>query len=63
VIEGWLLDLLVCPRCKGPLRHETEPEALVCETDALRYEVREGIPILLVDAAQPLRPSASAGPD
>lgn len=53
-MEPWLLDLLVCPKCKGPLRHEQSPEALVCERDRLRYEVRDGIPILLIDEARPL---------
>jgi hypothetical protein len=55
VIEQWLLDLLVCPKCKGELVHETEPkESLVCNRCCLRYEVRENIPILLIDEAKPL---------
>ena len=54
MIEQWLLDLLVCPRCKGELTHETEPEALVCPRCRLRYEVRDNIPVLLIDEAQPL---------
>lgn len=54
-MEKWLLDLLVCPQCKGELTHETEPaEALVCPRCRLRYEVRENIPILLIDEAKPL---------
>lgn len=54
MIEPWLLELLVCPKCKGPLRYEAQPESLVCERDRVRYEVRENIPILLIDEAQPL---------
>jgi uncharacterized protein len=54
VIETWLLELLVCPKCKGELRYEAEPESLVCESCRLRYEVRENIPILLIDEAKPL---------
>ncbi len=54
MIEPWLLDLLVCPKCKGELRHLKNPEALVCEACAVRYEVRDGVPILLVDEAVPL---------
>lgn len=54
MIEPWLLELLVCPKCKGELVHETEPEALVCPACKLRYEVRENIPILLIDEATPL---------
>jgi uncharacterized protein YbaR (Trm112 family) len=52
VIEPWLLDILVCPKCKGELVHETEPEALVCNHCHLRYEVRDGVPILLIDEAK-----------
>jgi uncharacterized protein len=54
VIEPWLLELLVCPKCKGELRYEESPESLVCEKDGLRYEVRDGIPVLLIDEAKPL---------
>jgi uncharacterized protein len=50
-----LLDILVCPRCKGALDHRAEPaEALVCPACRLRYAVDDGIPIMLVDEAQPL---------
>lgn len=59
-MEPWLLELLVCPRCRGELRHEQSPEALVCERDRLRYEVRDGIPILLIDEARPLDPAAAS---
>jgi len=59
LIEAWLLELLVCPRCKGELRYEESPESLVCERDGLRYEVRDNIPILLIDEATPIeRPAA-----
>ncbi|HKP74504.1 MAG TPA: Trm112 family protein [Longimicrobiaceae bacterium] len=55
MIESWLLELLVCPKCKGELTHESGPdESLVCPRCRLRYEVRENIPILLIDEAKPL---------
>jgi hypothetical protein len=54
VIEPWLLELLVCPRCKGELRYEQSPESLVCERDRLRFEVRDNIPIMLIDEATSL---------
>ncbi|HYW12570.1 MAG TPA: Trm112 family protein [Longimicrobium sp.] len=60
MIEPWLLELLVCPKCKGELRYEQDPQSLVCEADRLRYEVRDGIPILLIDEAKPLG-TAGAG--
>jgi hypothetical protein len=49
-----LLEILRCPKCKGELEHRTEPEELVCRACALRYEVRDDIPIMLIDEARPL---------
>ena len=50
-----LLDILVCPKCKGPLEHHrAPPEALVCRACRLRYAVEDDIPIMLVDEAKPL---------
>lgn len=46
-----LLAILVCPRCKGDLTHQPEIEALDCPSCRLRYPVREGIPVMLVDEA------------
>jgi uncharacterized protein len=59
MIEPWLLEILVCPKCKGDLEHLEAPESLVCRACGVRYEVREGIPILLIDEAVPL--DAAAG--
>jgi len=58
MLQDWLLELLRCPRCKGELRYETSPESLVCPACAVRYPVRDGIPVLLVDEAEPLDPAA-----
>jgi uncharacterized protein YbaR (Trm112 family) len=49
-----LLEILVCPRCKGDLEYQEDPPSLVCEACRLRYEVRDDIPILLIDEATPL---------
>ena len=51
-----LLDILVCPKCKGELKYEVgeEAEALLCHLCALRYEIDEEIPIMLIDEAKPL---------
>jgi uncharacterized protein len=54
MIDPTLLEILVCPRCKGELKERAEPPALLCEACRLAYEVRDGIPILLIDEAQPL---------
>jgi uncharacterized protein YbaR (Trm112 family) len=54
MIDEKLLEILVCPKCRGELRYEMEPPSLVCEACSVRYPVREGIPILLIDEAVPL---------
>ena len=53
-IEKELLDILVCPKCKGDLEYRTEPESLVCHSCRLVYPVEDDIPIMLIDEAQPL---------
>ena len=52
MLKDWLLELLRCPRCKGLLLYEKDPESLVCPACALRYPVRDDIPVLLVDEAR-----------
>jgi len=47
--------LLVCPRCRGPL--SDEETALRCDACLLRYPVHNGIPVLLIDAAEPVSPA------
>jgi len=51
-----LLEILVCPKCKGELEYRNAPgtEALVCHSCRLVYPVEDGIPIMLVDEAKPL---------
>lgn len=52
-LPGDLLDILACPKCKGPLRITPEETALLCPACRLRYRIEDGIPILLVDEAEP----------
>ena len=49
-----LLEILVCPKCKGDLEYRAQPESLVCHTCRLVYPVEDGIPIMLIDEAKPL---------
>lgn len=49
-----LLAILVCPKCKGALEYREAESSLICRQCALRYPVREDIPIMLVDEASPL---------
>ena len=49
-----LLSILVCPKCKGELEYREAESGLLCHACKLRYEVRDGIPIMLIDEATPL---------
>ena len=49
-----LLEILVCPQCKGELQLEEDESGLICEACRLRYAIRDDIPIMLVDEATPL---------
>ena len=49
-----LLEILVCPRCKGELEYREAESSLVCHACRLRYAVRDDIPIMLIDEASPL---------
>jgi uncharacterized protein YbaR (Trm112 family) len=54
MVDERLLEILVCPKCKGELEYRTEQNELICHSCRLRYEVRDDIPIMLVDEARPL---------
>ena len=49
-----LLALLVCPRCRGELEYRPAEQTLVCQACRLAYPVRDDIPVMLVDEAQPV---------
>ena len=51
-----LLEILVCPKCKGEIRLTEKEDGLVCESCRLMYEIREDIPIMLIDEAKPYNP-------
>jgi uncharacterized protein YbaR (Trm112 family) len=53
-IDPRLLELLVCPLTKGPLRYDAARGELVSEQAGLAYPIRDGIPIMLADEARPL---------
>lgn len=53
-IDPKLLELLVCPLTKGPLRYDRAAGELVSEQAGLAYPIRDGIPIMLVEEARPL---------
>ncbi|MBU8542799.1 Trm112 family protein [Roseomonas sp. CGMCC 1.13459] len=53
-VDPRLLEILVCPVSKGPLRYDREAGELVSEKAGLAYPVRDGIPIMLPDEARKL---------
>ncbi len=56
-MDARLLDILACPVCKGPLRHERKQQLQICRGDRLAYPIREGIPVMLEDEARVLAPN------
>ena len=64
-IDPKLLEILVCPLTKGPLRYDREAQELISEQAGLAYPVRDGIPIMLIDEARRLdedKPAPQASP-
>ena len=56
-----LLEILVCPQCKGDLEYDQQNQKLICHACRLRYPIQEDIPIMLVEEAEPFdRPSDPA---
>jgi uncharacterized protein YbaR (Trm112 family) len=49
-----LLDILVCPLCKGPLKYDKARSELICKADRLAYPIRDDIPVMLEDEARRL---------
>ncbi|HWA22675.1 MAG TPA: Trm112 family protein [Caulobacterales bacterium] len=54
-IDPRLLEILVCPQSRGPLRYDRDKQELISAQARLAYPVREGVPILLIDEARELR--------
>lgn len=50
-----LLEILVCPLCKGPLLYRKAEAELVCKADKLAYPIRDGIPVMLETEARELK--------
>lgn len=65
-LDHRLIELLVCPVCKGPLQLRRDPELrpldLVCPADRLAYPIRDGIPVMLESEASPLDSPAAEAP-
>ena len=53
-METKLLQILVCPLCKGPLHYKKVQQELICKPCRLAYPVRDDIPVMLEDEARVL---------
>jgi uncharacterized protein len=53
-INEKLLEILVCPKCKGDLTLTETGDGLICDACRLKYEIKDDIPIMLIDEAIPL---------
>ncbi len=51
-MDSRLLDILVCPVCKGPLRYDREAGELICRADRLAFPIRDDIPVMLEEEAR-----------
>ena len=55
-IDPKLLEILVCPLTKGPLKYDRAAHELISEKAGLAYPIRDGIPIMLPDEARVIDP-------
>ena len=55
-MDSKLLEILVCPLCKGPLVYRKAQAELVCKVDRMAYPIRDGIPVMLEEDARELKP-------
>ena len=58
-MDAKLLELLVCPVTKGPLRYDRDNQELISQSAQLAYPVRDGIPVLLESEARSLNDAGS----
>lgn len=49
-----LLDILACPKCKGAIYLTEAQDGLICDNCKLMYEIKDDIPIMLIDEAKPI---------
>lgn len=54
-LNAELLEILACPQCKGDVRLNAAEDGLICDQCRLVYEIKDDIPIMLVDQAKPVK--------
>lgn len=60
MLDPKLLDILVCPLCKGPLLYKKTEQELICKPDRLAFPIKDDIPVMLEDEARKLAPEEEA---
>jgi len=55
-----LLDIIACPKCKGKIYLNEKEDGLICENCRLLFEVRDGIPVMLIDEAKKIQDCVAA---
>ena len=50
-----LLDILACPKCKGEIYLNEKGDGLICDNCRLIYEIKDGIPVMIIEEAKPLQ--------
>jgi uncharacterized protein YbaR (Trm112 family) len=51
-VDPELLEILVCPNCRGEVEYREAEEVIVCRSCGYRYPVRDDIPVMLIDEAE-----------
>lgn len=54
MLDKKLLDILVCPKCKGDLEYDKNKDRLICHKCKLAYPIKDDIPVMLIDEAEDL---------
>lgn len=56
MIDRWLLERLVCPATRTPVRDDIERQELISDQAGLAYPIRDGVPVLLIEQARRIAP-------
>ena len=54
ILNPRLLDVIACPICKGKLRYDRNQQVLVCNFNRLSFPIKDGVPMMLAEQAQPI---------
>jgi hypothetical protein len=54
MLDQKLLDILACPKCKGQLEYRPQEQKLLCWSCKLGYKIKDDIPVMLIDEAEPI---------